>query len=364
LALNYVSEYQERLSGILDVLNSKKVFIFVTNPLAMKKTLLKLCLGLLLPFCGMAQDPQFSQFYANPLYTNPAFAGASNNIRFTIIGRDQYTAVQRNYKTAAASFDAQVNSLSGGLGAMATMDVSGDGFLTTNTFSGIYAYSAPLTRKITLRAAVQGSYYQRSYDFNQFRFGDQIDDQYGFILPTSEQRGLQQVNLLNFGTGVLVYSNRLYGGFAVHNLTEPNQSFYSPNSSDAAFKLPRRYTFHTGANIYLTNSRYEEQRIVFSPNILFMQQRNFNQLNLGFYVKKQALTAGLWFRQTSKNSDAAILLIGLKLPKFRVGYSYDITVSGARTATQGSHELSLAFEIKPNKKPTKRTSKAMRCPEF
>jgi type IX secretion system PorP/SprF family membrane protein len=153
-------------------------------------------------------------------------------------------------------------------------------------------------------------------------------------------------------------------GFAVHNLTEPNQSFYSPNSADAAFKLPRRYTFHTGANINLTNQRYEEQRVVISPNILFMQQRNFNQLNLGFYIKKQALTAGMWFRQTSKNSDALIFLIGLKFSKFRVGYSYDVTVSGARTATQGSHELSMAFELKPPKKSNRRTSKAMRCPEF
>lgn len=329
----------------------------------MKKTLLRLSLGLL-PLLGMAQDPQFSQFYANPLYTNPAFAGASNNIRFTIIGRDQYTAVQRNYKTAAASVDAQVNQLSGGLGAMATMDVSGDGYLTTTTFSGIYAYSVPLTRKITMRAAVQASYYQRSYDFSKFRFGDQIDDQYGFRFPTSEQVGQQQINLLNFGSGLLIYSNKLYGGFAVHNLTEPNQSFYSPNSSDAAFKLPRRYTFHAGANIDLTKQRNEEQRVVLSPNMLFMQQRNFNQLNLGFYLKKQALTAGMWFRQTSKNSDALIFLIGLKFPKFRVGYSYDITVSGARTATQGSHELSMAFEIKPHKKPAKRTAKAMRCPEF
>ena len=330
----------------------------------MRKTLLKFILGIFLPVVALAQDPQFSQFYANPLYTNPAFAGASGNIRFTMIGRDQYTAINNNYKTAGASLDAQVNALSGGLGMMATMDVAGDGKLTTTSLCGIYSYSVNLTRKITMRAGIQAAYYQRTYDFSKYKFGDQIDDQYGFILPTNEIRGLQQIGLLNFGTGLLIYSNKLFGGIAVHNLTEPNQSFYSPNSSADEFKLPRRYTIHSGANIIVKNSRFEEQRVTLSPNILFMQQRNFNQLNLGFYVKKQALTAGMWFRQTSKNSDALIFLIGLKLPKFRVGYSYDITVSGARTATQGSHELSLAFEIKPPKKSSKKTVKAMRCPEF
>lgn len=330
----------------------------------MNKTVLKLFLWITLPLTALAQDPQFSQFYANPLYTNPAFAGSSNNIRFTIIGRDQYTGITNNYRTAGASLDAQVNAISGGLGLMATMDVAGDGKLTTTTFSGMYAFSVPLSKTVTMRAAIQASYYQRAYDFSKFRFGDQIDDQYGFILPTAEVRGLQQINLLNFGSGLLIYSNYLFGGVAVHNITEPNQSFYSPNSSADEFKLPRRFTLHTGANITVKTARYEDQKVILSPNILYMQQRNFNQLNLGFYIKKQALTAGMWFRQTSKNSDAFIFLVGLKFPKFRVGYSYDITISGARTATQGSHELSMAFELKPKKKPGKRPVKPMRCPEF
>jgi type IX secretion system PorP/SprF family membrane protein len=329
-----------------------------------RKTLLNSILWFFIPLTAWSQDPQFSQFYANPLYTNPAFSGAANNIRITLIGRDQYTAINNNYQTVGTSIDAQVNKISGGLGAMATMDVAGDGKLTTTTFSGIYAYSVNLTKKITMRAGIQASYYQRTYDFNKYRFGDQIDDQYGFVLPTNEVRGLQQIGLLNFSSGLLLYSNRLFGGVAIHNLTEPNQSFYSPDKSADEFKLPRRYTLHTGANIPVTQSRYEDQRVIISPNILYMQQRNFNQLNLGFYVKKEALTAGMWFRQTSQNTDAFIFLVGLKLPQFRIGYSYDITVSGARTATQGSHEVSMAFEIKPVKKSSKKVVKAMRCPEF
>jgi type IX secretion system PorP/SprF family membrane protein len=329
-----------------------------------KNTLLALLLWLILPLAALAQDPLFSQFYANPIYTNPAFAGSSGNIRINIIARDQYSALRNNYQTASASVDAQVNALNGGIGAMATMDRSGDGFLTTSTFSAIYAYSVALSRSVTMRAGIQASYYQRVYDFNQFKFGDQIDDQLGFVFPTAESRGSERIQLPNFGTGLLVYGKNLYGGFAIHNLIEPNQSFYNKTSSNEEFKLPRRYTLNAGANIYLTKARYEEQNIILSPNILYLQQRNFNQLNLGFYVKKQSLTAGLWYRQTSKNSDAVILLVGLKFPKFRVGYSYDITISDARTATQGSHELSMSFEIKPKKKQTKRSVKPIRCPEF
>jgi type IX secretion system PorP/SprF family membrane protein len=268
---------------------------------------------------AFAQDPQFSQFYANPIYTNPAFAGSSGNYRFVLNARDQYTALNNNFKTGSASFDANVSAIGGGIGGMVTSDVSGDGSLTTNSFTGVYSYQVNVNRKLTMRGGIQASYVQKSYDFNKFKFGDQIDDRYGFINPTKEAAGLQQTSFPNFGIGFLAYTSNFFGGFAIHNITEPNQSFYYPNSADQQFKLPRRYTAHAGLNLYLTNQRDEQERVMFSPNIIYMQQRDYNQLNLGFYLKKQALTTGFWFRQTSKNSDAAIILIGLKFPKFRRG---------------------------------------------
>lgn len=307
-----------------------------------------------------AQDPQFSQFYAVPIYTNPALTGASGNIRFNAAYRDQYVGVSNNFKTSYAGIDAHVNKL-GGIGATFLNDVAGDGRLTTNQASLSYSFYTPLSRKVRMRAAVQGTFVQKSYDFSKFRFGDQIDDRLGFVYPTQEPVGSQNRMFPNFGAGIVVYSETFFAGFAAHNLTEPNQSFYYENSPKEEFKLPRRFTAHAGLNISLTHERNEEQRVTLSPSILYMSQRNFNQLNLGMYVKKQALTAGLWFRQTSKNTDAAIVMLGIKFPKFRLGYSYDVTVSGARTATQGSHEISMAFEITPKKRPRSRT-KMISCP--
>lgn len=313
--------------------------------------------------CAFAQDPQLSQFYSNPIYTNPAFTGAATNARVVVSGRSQYIGLNKNYRTGIASFDMNVAELNGGVGLIAMTDVAGDGNLTSTVIGGTYAYHVALSRSLSMRAGIEANYHQRTYDFNKFRFGDMIDDRYGFVKPTNESVGQERIGFLNFGTGVLLYTNQFYGGVAVHNLTEPNQSFYFPNSSSEEFKLPRRYTGHAGANIYLTHQREERERIMLSPNILFMQQRNFNQLNLGLYLKKQSLTTGLWFRQTSNNTDAVIVLVGIKLPKFRLGYSFDATVSGSRSATYGSHEVSLSFEIS-RKRKTKRTFKAIHCPEF
>jgi len=312
-----------------------------------------------------AQDPQFSQYYANPLYTNPAFTGTTMGIRATMVVRNQYTALNNNYKTGSASIDANLSSLNGGLGLFVMSDVAGDGFLTNNVANILYSYHTPITRNISFRAGIQAGIVQKTYDFSKFQFGDQIDDRLGFVKPTAEASGLNKRTFANFGSGILIYSDQIYAGAAVHNMVEPNQSFYFPNNSQPEFKLPRRYTVHAGGIIYLTNQRRVDERIYISPNILYMQQRNFNQINLGFYVKRNNLILGAWFRQTSQNSDAVIGLVGFRFYRYRIGYSFDATISDASSATTGSHELSLAVELKkPRSASGRRAPKMMKCPEF
>jgi len=59
-----------------------------------------LTIALVLPLAVIAQDPQVSQFYAAPVFTNPAMAGAARKLRVAATARNQYTALNNNYKTA------------------------------------------------------------------------------------------------------------------------------------------------------------------------------------------------------------------------------------------------------------------------
>ena len=65
-----------------------------------------------------AQDPAFSQFYSNPLYLNPAFAGASlNGCPSAVFNyRDQWPGIGRTYVTYSASYDLHIDGIGGGLG--------------------------------------------------------------------------------------------------------------------------------------------------------------------------------------------------------------------------------------------------------
>ena len=316
-----------------------------------------------------AQDPELTQFYAAPVYTNPALAGSavcSNGAagRVSLNYRNQWPSLPGTFRSYALSWDQHIPSIGGGLGAMVFHDVAGSGLLSTTTVSGVYSYLLPIgsgRNRAFMRFGLQGAVAFKSLDWNRLRFGDQIRPTQGFIDPTGEQRPSNSISYPNFNAGWVIYNEKFYGGFAAHNVNQPNWSFYeNPDET-----LPIRYTAHVGGNIQLGNSRRSFEKNFLSPNALFMVQRNFTQLNLGFYINKGPLVTGLWFRQTFGNyntSDAIIMLVGFRKDRFKFGYSYDFTVSDGRSAIPSSHEVSATIDwcVPPSTKPFR----PIKCPEF
>lgn len=295
------------------------------------------------------QDPIFSQFYANPLYLNPAFAGTARCWRVNLNYRNQWPGVSGTYVTYSASADRYFQDLSGGVGVLATSDNAGNGTLKTTTFSGMYSYMLRVTRGFNVNFGFQAAYFQKSIDWNKLNFGDMIDARRGFVYDTQEEKRYDMRHNVDFSAGILAYSDKYYIGAAVHHITQPEEGLLG-NS-----KLPRKITAHAGITIPLGDKGNETS---VSPNILYQQQQDFRQLNLGLYANKGPFVLGLWYR----GQDAAILLVGLQQHQFKVGYSYDVTVSKLSNATYGSHEISFSkvFECKPAKKRFRMVS----CPSF
>jgi len=300
-----------------------------------------------------AQDPQFTQFYANPLYLNPAFAGVARCPRFILNYRNQWPAIPGNYITYSASYDQHVDALSGGIGVLVTNDVAGQGTLNTLNFSGIYSYHLEVNRNFSIKAGFQATYAQRTLDWSKLTFSDQIDSRYGFIYSTKEVFGPNSVNYVDFSAGMIGYSEKFFFGFAAHHLTQPDQSFLVPSS-----RLPMKITAHAGASIPLSRKTRFNDPAKISPNILFQQQQDFRQINIGMYFQKSPFVAGLWYR----NKDAFIALVGIQQGLFKFGYSYDVTVSRLTNTTGGAHEISVSMQV--DCKPKKKRFRTINCPSF
>ena len=67
-------------------------------------------------------------------------------------------------------------------------------------------------------------------------------------------------------------------------------------------------------------------------------------MNIGMYLNIGPLAAGLWYRNNlSIRPDALITMLGIMREKFKIGYSYDLSLSRLSNYSYGSHELSLIY---------------------
>ncbi|HEY6162100.1 MAG TPA: type IX secretion system membrane protein PorP/SprF [Bacteroidia bacterium] len=298
-----------------------------------------------------AQDPSFSQFYANPLYLNPAFAGSEHCIRTIFNYRNQWPALTGQFVTTSASFDKYVCHL-GGVGLLLTNDRAGENTIITNNASAIYSYIHPLNRYFSISAGFQATYAEKRVDWSKLTFGDMIDPRRGFVMQTNEVPGNSVARYFDMSAGGLLYSRQLYIGFAAHHLTQPDEHLQTGPSP-----LPRKYTVHAGTVIKVGESDHGED-VTISPNILYQQQQNFRELNLGLYVTRGPITGGFWYR----NSDAFIILIGVQQGLFKLGYSYDVTVSKLSNRSAGSHEISVQMVLACKK--CRKAFRTVSCPSF
>ena len=306
------------------------------------------------------QDPEFTQFYANPIYLNPAMAGSENCPRFAMNHRNQWPSLTGAYVTNSFSYDQYINSINGGIAFMVTNDMAGNNTLNWSTLSAAYSYHWKLTRKFSFLMGLQGTWNQKFIAWDKLTFGDQIDPRRGFVYKTGDvQRGTILSN--NWGTkgffdvsaGLVGYSKNFYFGFAAKHLNRPDESLILGKA-----RMPIRYTLNAGTRINIIKKNQFEYLASISPNILYTYQDGFMQLNLGLYYKYSIFTLGAWWRE----GDAFILTGGIELDNLNFGYSYDITTSTLTNASGGSHELSLVYVVNCKKK-TKRF-RTISCPSF
>ena len=318
-----------------------------------------------------AQDVHFSQYYANPVYLNPAYAGSVVCPRISLNFRHQWPVVSGKYTSYSASYDQHFQKISGGIGVLFLGDYAAQGgHIVTNAISLIYSFKADLSKKVAMRLAVQATYQQKRLDFNKLTFEDMIDPKYGFVYHTNEKFPTWTKGVADFSAGITFYSDHYYGGIAVNHFTQPKESFYDYDGKET--RLPLKITGNFGAVLdikkYL-NSEKTLGDVSISPNVIFQYQSRFvggavyTTINYGMYLSCYPMVIGAWFRQGFKNPDAAIFLAGIEHNYFKIGYSYDFTLpSKNKMNTGGAHEVSVQIYLPCPEKS--RRIRNINCPKF
>jgi type IX secretion system PorP/SprF family membrane protein len=327
-------------------------------------------LAILCTLVARAQDPEFSQYYAAPLYLNPAFAGTSEDHRFMANYRNQWPNITNAFETYAFSYDYNLSSLNSGLGVLLLADKAGSANLKSTQFNLQYAYKVHLSDKWLLSAGLNFGVGFRSVDYSRLIFYEQLEfDQDGINLPPPTDLGLKNTSYFDFGGGLLAYSRKFWIGMAMSHINRPNRSLLS---SEAA--IPIKTTIHGGVRIPLYHGLFKKDRVAaLAPSFVYKTQGTFDQLDIGTYFLYEPLVLGLWYRgipikqnvRDNISQDAVVVILGFQLQKVELSYSYDITVSDLGPISGGAHEIALKFKVDLGTRvKTRKKERFIPCPTF
>jgi len=308
-----------------------------------------------------AQDPTFSQFYANPLYLSPSFAGATDEYRLAINYRNQWPAVPGVFHTYSVAFDKALPSYNSGIGILATYDVAGSGDLSTTNIGLLYSYDFKINDEWNIRPGINFKFYYLGLDFYKLIFNSQITGT--GITPSINPPPFDNVADVDFASSLLVYNEKIWAGFTLDHLLKPDQSLYGEDTF-----LPTKFNLYGGVQLIRKGRLRQKLQEVLSVAINFQKQAKFYQSDVGLYYYKDPLIFGIWYRgipfMTSQAGDAVIGLVGIKTNQIHIGYSYDFTISNLINSTSGAHEISMVYEFTSLSFGQRRKIRAIPCPEF
>lgn len=318
-------------------------------------------------FSSFGQDIHFSQYNLTPLVINPAQAGAYKSIEAIANYKSQWTSISPNaYKTFMLSADGRFKQkqwktswLGGGINFYS--DKAGDGNMKTTQVNASFGYHTQLDNQNTLGGCIMAGYTGRSIDYSKLTWDEQyVNGSYNSINPSFEEGNWSKSKFgyPDVGMGILYQFNKgqiystandmiiIHSGLALFHLNRPSYSFYG-NTSE---KLYMKTIGHVDALIGIKNTN-----LALVPGLLYMSQGPSHEFLPGMYfrymlreeskftgyVKGASIMVGTHMRV----KDAFIPSVQLEVAEYTLGISYDMNVSGLKTATtgKGGFEISLRY---------------------
>lgn len=265
------------------------------------------------------QDYMLTHYMFNGMTMNPAYAGIHEGISTSLVWREQWVGLEGAPSTQVVSIHSPIPNRSASLGAVAYRDQIG--FSSQYGVSMSYAYRIPVGRDFQLSMGLQAT--TESYQVNLGGLNLSPNDDEGF--------GQQQQTLWNFGTGMLLHSDRAYLGASVPNLMEPKLTIDDP---DGLFQQRRRHYYLTAGYVMDLGPN-----LLFKPNVLVKGVQGAPwqmDINANFLIRSL-----VWAGVSYRSLDSIDGLLGIQIsPNFTVSYATDFTLTEIDVP---SHEIMLNY---------------------
>jgi type IX secretion system PorP/SprF family membrane protein len=179
------------------------------------------------------QEPGSGTGYQMVLINNPAFAGSNGDGSLRMSYVNYLPGNGYNLHSVWVSYDSYFPVLHGGAGFAVTDDYTG-GIINDLRAAMSYSYSIQLGRDLFINAGLSASVIHRGFNFGGAVLPDQIDPLGGASLPSAEALAYNGETLFDLGAGLVLMSERFFGGISVTHLNEPG--FTETGPSDEKLK--------------------------------------------------------------------------------------------------------------------------------
>lgn len=295
------------------------------------KTIIKIAAAVLLGSftANGQQDPMLSQYMFNGLYINPAYAGSHQYWSSSLTYRAQW--VGANFEgapqTIVAAMDGPIQNKNMGLGFLVVHDKIG--VTNTGVAMAVYSYQLKLNEKSKLAFGINGGLSQVNADLRDVKIWDEDDEIYASSLTQIMPR---------IGAGAYYFSDKYFAGVSVPTLIS-YQDGTKFNIDVSKNTFIRRHYMMTAGAIFDLSEKWKLR-----PSFLLKYTKAApleGDINVSAIFKD-----AFWIGSSFRTGDAVALILQYQTNEFfRVGYSYDITVSGLRNYQSGSHEIMLGVDF-------------------
>jgi type IX secretion system PorP/SprF family membrane protein len=272
------------------------------------------------------QDPQFTQYFDNALFVNPAYAGSTGMLSANTIHREQWVGFEGRPSSTTMSLHSPLSYESVGLGLTAVRDVIGP--LSQTMFYGDFSYSLKLTKTSKLAFGLKA--------------GLNLINSQTSTLSTTQSGDVNLMNNMrnrvnpNFGFGMYYHSPRFFAGISTPKLIEQSIDGTETN------KEKRHYFAIVGAVLPVSKDWKIRPSSQLKATVGAPMSIDFSVT--GIYSDK------IWFGSMYRLNAAYGVFAQYQInPQFRIGVASDFSTTKIRKYNYGTFEVLLSYDFRYNK---------------
>lgn len=310
------------------------------------------------------QDIHFSQVYETPLFLSPANTGFYNGyIRAILNYRNQWPSMGKAFQTTDVSVDgglfrSKKRPAFMGIGFTFFNDQAGAAKLRrTNALLNVSGL-IKVGRNSAFSVGLAGGTSATNGNYDQLMYASQFNGNYLDPSVYNAERPYRQFTTVDVAAGGAyeyarskrdqdhddVLSFKL--AFGAYHLNRPTQDF----AAGSNYRMPVRYSYALTSLIDVVDTKFS-----ITPTFVYQQQGTYQESYVGSHVKyrmntgtkvtgaktQNAIGFGVFYR----TRDAVIFNPTFDYGDYSIGMSYDVNLSGYRTASSGfgGFEISLRY---------------------